>query len=349
MTTIAVAPLQLAALTWALDVVREHADNPDNKQDDDYYTDADVPTVRNEPLAGRAFLDFPTDNKVVVDDLVDILERNAIDDDVPEAARSLANTIRRAHGLTVVDPPSRGPSPAELALMGAHPDLVRRGIFKGVDLATLAARFWRLEAMRSEGPLPKIRWRAPSRGSWVGGTAYVGRGRVIVRMTPGATIERAAEVLLHELVHMACPKREHHGEVFRRRLIACAREAFGIPLDTAALLALGPGKMGKRAYAIDEAIIQMMTADNVRDVKKQMFANFVRPPPVDETEEQVADRRDAAVAARVAEREAHARAMLAQWERRLAAAKTRAAKWRTKVRGYERRQLAAAAKRGGAS
>ena len=38
--------------------------------------------------------------------------------------------------------------------------------------------------------------------------------------------------------------------------------------------------------------------------------------------------------------------MLATWESRLAAAKTRAAKWRTKVRGYERRQLAAAKKGG---
>ena len=339
MTTIAVAPLQLAPLTWALDAMREYVEGGDAD-----YTAEDVPIVRSDVLADRSCLDFPTDSPGAVEDLLYRLERGALDDDVPEATRALMRAIRRAHGLTVVDPPTiRGPSVAELALQGAHPDLVRRGIFKGVDFTVLALRFWKLEAMRGEGPLPKIRWRAPSRGSWVGGRAYVGRGRVIVRFAPGATIERAAEVVLHELVHMACPKGEHHGEVFRRRLIACAREAFGLTLDTAALLALGPGKHGKRAYAIDEAILSGMHAAGVG---LQLLQAAPAAAPIDETEEQVADRRAAGAAARVAEREAHARVMLAQWEKKLAAAKARTAKWKTKVRGYERRQLAAAAKKG---
>ena len=32
-------------------------------------------------------------------------------------------------------------------LLGAHPDLIRRGIFRGVDLNVLRNRFWRLETV----------------------------------------------------------------------------------------------------------------------------------------------------------------------------------------------------------
>jgi hypothetical protein len=223
----------------------------------------------------------------------------------------------------------------------AHPDLIRSSVFKGVDFNAVAAKFWGLKAMRADKPLPKIRWCALSQGTWSSGRAFVCRGRITVRLGPGCSIERAAETLLHEMVHMACPKDEHHGEMFRRRLIACAREAFDLLLDTAALLDLGTGKYGTRAYAIDAAIVQAMEATNVGDDLLEC-APFTAPPP--ETDEQIACRRAAVIAARAAAREAHARAKLAQWERRLDTAKQLASKWRAKVRGYERRQLIAAKK-----
>ena len=326
MNTLAVTPAQVSVLAELLEVMSDFA-----LDEDCDYTTEDLPVLRGE------MLEFPTNSLGVVEDLLWRLDHNVADDEKRVAA-ALSRAICKAHGLSVFR------EQHESALRGAHPDLVRKGIFKGVDFNMLARRFWRLGAMRATGPMPKIRWRAPSRGDWVGGRAYVGRGRVIVRLTPGATIERAAEVVLHELVHMACPKGEHHGEVFRRRLIACANEAFGLVLDTATLLDLGPGKHGKRAYAIDEAFVVMMKEVNV-GARLRASVPF-EPAPV-ETEEQIASRRTATVSARVAERERHARAMLATWERKLAAAKTRASKWRTKVRGYERRQLAAA-KKGGA-
>lgn len=228
-------------------------------------------------------------------------------------------------------------------LLGFHFPLVRRGIFKGVDLNALAERLWRLEAMRADGAVPALRWctsASSASGTAWGNSMTPDSRRITVRLSEDATVERAAELVLHELVHCACPPREHHGELFCRRLIAAAREAFGLPLDTAELLALPAGIQGKRAYAIDTAIIEAMQAAGVGARLREDVATRFEPPPA-ETCEEVAARRAAAAAARIVTREAHARAMLAAWERKLAGAKRIAQKWRSKVRYYERRQEAA--------
>ncbi len=232
-------------------------------------------------------------------------------------------------------------------LLGAHPDLIRRGIFRGVDLTVLRDRFWRLDAMRADDlrSPPKVRWRAWS-SNWVGGMAGTLRNQITMRIGQDASIEDAVEVLLHETVHCSCHWKEHHGELFCRRLIACAREAFGLDLDTANLLTAAPGEYGKRAYAIDavikDAMIHMGIGAALRADPEARF----EPPPPEDPEVVAAARakqRLEKAAERVAAREAKARAKLAEWERRLAAARKKASEWRTKVRYYERR----AAKRGG--
>jgi len=238
-------------------------------------------------------------------------------------------------------------------LHGAHPDLMRRGTFRGVDLAALAKRLWRLGAMHASGPVPTIRWRAYTGRGYAWGVAYTGHGRVTMRIGDRATVEDAAEVLLHELVHMACPTTAHHGELFCRRLIGCAREAFGLTLDTAALLR-SPATRGCRAYTIDAHITRAMMAVGVAAMLRGEVATVtaapapaavdpvpappVPPPP---TAAEVAARRAAAMAAIVESRAAHARTKLAEWERRRAAAVKIAAKWRGKVRYYDQRQEAA--------
>jgi hypothetical protein len=348
MTTIAILPKQLAVLTYALDAMRE-ADSEDFD-----YTSEDLPVLTGEDHPG--LLEFPTSNRGVVEDLVYRLEHNAPEDET-RVADTLANTIRRAFGMYAPDKRPAGPTVEQLALLGAHPDLIRQGIFKGVDLKPLADRLWTLDAMRSEGSRPAVRWRALSRGAWVSGRAMTHGSRIVVSLGPMATIENAAEVLLHELVHMACPPKEHHGELFCRRLIACAREAFGLDLDTTALLALsGQGHRGKRAYAIDDVILKSMVAAGV-GAKLREGAPLPAPSPETppavvpvvpspvETEADAKARRGAQRALLIAAREDHARAKLAAWEKRLATAKKRAQKWRTTVRYYERRQEAA--KRGG--
>ena len=223
-------------------------------------------------------------------------------------------------------------------LLGAHPALIRQGIFRGVNLVALAEHLWRLPSMHAPvTTLPTIRWRSCSKGVWVGGRANPQKQRLTLRISEGSTIERAAEVLLHELVHCACPPNEHHGELFCRRLIAVAREGFCLGLCTSDLLALPP-MQGKRAYAIDEAIIDTMIADGIG---AQLRADVPFAPPPAETVEEVESRRAARTAARVAANKAHARAKLAEWERRLEAAKRLKSKWQAKVRYYERKEEAA--------
>lgn len=243
-------------------------------------------------------------------------------------------------------------------LQGYHPELVRRGIYRGCNLAALVERYWRLEAMRVDAgcSAPLVRWRAYSRShttAW--GVAYSAMREITFRMSPArhlvtlaegapqvdAAIERAAEVLLHEVVHCACPLSEGHGLLFCRRLIACAREAYGLDLDTAALLQL-PARQGCRAYAIDDAITIAMAAAGVgARLRADPAVRFDPPPP-----EQLAEERAATASARVLARAAHARDMLAQWERKQQAARRLAAKWRRRVRYYERREAAAAKAKG---
>lgn len=227
-------------------------------------------------------------------------------------------------------------------LIGIYPDLIRRGIFRGVDLNTMAKRFQKLDATRWEGGPPDIRFRAFTRGgAW--GTAWSHSRRIVMRIA-GGSLERALEVLLHEMVHLSCPAREHHGELFRRRLIACAREAFGLNLDTAELLALPAEDRKCRAYSVDSAIVAAMKAAGVGDrIREDATVTFSPPPP--ETDDQITHRRAAQREALIASRRAHAEAKLAEWNRRTALAKTRAAKWRAKVRYYERAELKAATRK----
>ena len=224
-----------------------------------------------------------------------------------------------------------------------HPKLARQGIFKGVYLKPLVARLWRLESMHVDGRTapPDVRWRACKFGMC--SVAHVYRQAIVVSLWPTETIEGAAETILHELVHCSLPVHEGHSEWFCRRLIACAREAFGIELDTAALLAL-PATQGCVAYTIDLKIREAMASAGIGvRLCENVETRFV-PPPVEDpaaVEARLKAARAEGQAKATAAREAHARAKLTEWESRLARTKRVAMKWRAKVRYYDRRQLAA--------
>jgi hypothetical protein len=233
----------------------------------------------------------------------------------------------------------------QIELTGYYPHLVRKGVFRGINLAALAEKLWRLEALRvnANAALPAITWRAFSRGAaW--GTAWDKQQTITMRLAPNATPEAAVEVLLHELVHCSAPGASHN-ELFRRRLIAAAREAFGLELDTAALLELPAGKFTCRAYAIDAAIVEALKSANVIEKLRGDVAVRFEPPPA-ETEEAVALRREAKAAAKSAMKKARAEAMLQKWESMLKSAQRHRAKWAKKVKYYERREAAAAKAKG---
>lgn len=219
---------------------------------------------------------------------------------------------------------------------------IRKGIHQGVDLKPMLDRFWRLEAMRAEGRAPSVRWKAYRHGgSW--GTAWVLPREITMRISVGASLEGAVETLLHEAVHCALPVHTNHNELFCRRLVACANEAFGLSLDINVMLGLPLGRRKCLAYVIDDYIVEALKASNyVEAVLKQDATLRITPTaPVDLTAKREA---------LIAKRRAHAEAALAKWETNLKRAKTIAARWRTKVRYYEKREatLLAAKTKGGA-
>jgi len=230
------------------------------------------------------------------------------------------------------------------------------GNFRGIDFNALARYLWALDAMRADrAPLPTIQWFATS-GRY-GGMAYGCAGRpcrIRMRVAPTCSVEWIAETLLHELIHCSCPKGVHHGELFCRRLIACAREAFGLDLDTAALLALPRGNHRKQAYAIDAAIVGALRVAGWGERLLQGYAAPLPPPPPPPedpalVEARLQSTRQERRAERAKAREEHAREKLAEWERKLTAAKKLVVKWRRKVRYYEKRReepMKAAAKKG---
>lgn len=236
-------------------------------------------------------------------------------------------------------------------LLGFYPKLARQGIFKGVDLKPLVARLWRLESMHVDGRMapPAVRWRACKHS--MRSAAWVRRGpegnakehRIVISLWPTEIIGNAIESLLHELVHCSFSRREAHSELFCRRLIACAREGFGLDLDTATLLSL-KAVGGCIAYAIDNVITDALMAADIGTRLREDPETRFEPAPVEDpaiVAARVAAARAEGQTKATAAREAHAREKLLEWESRLARTKRVALKWRTKVRYYDRRAMAA--------
>ena len=185
---------------------------------------------------------------------------------------------------------------------------------------------------------PRCGWKASKWGQR--SVAHVNRGRVTRSLTGRRTVCETVEVLIHEFVHMTCPKSEHHGELFKRRLIACVREAFGLDIDTKALLETPIGAHSNQAYAIDTALAKIMQDAGVEE---RFYICFpYNAPPVEKVDP--VEARRIACGQRAVKNEAHARAMLEKWERKAARAKKVASKWRAKVRYYDRKAEAAGGK-----
>lgn len=203
--------------------------------------------------------------------------------------------------------------------------LARRGIYAGVDLLSLAKKLWALEAMRSEGGLPRIHFATRS-SSYTSGRAW--SRQLTLRIGMDSSVEDVVEVLLHELVHCACPRRTHHGELFCRRLIACANECFDLDLVAADLLALPRGSHKNLAYAIDRAIRDAMISRSVRE-------KFLQLAPARLEFSCAAKKR----AARSEARALHAESMLAAWEKKLKTAERLVMKWKKRASYYRSRPM----------
>lgn len=152
-----------------------------------------------------------------------------------------------------------------------------------------------------------------------------------VAFGPHVTAAEVLEVLVHEMCHLACPPKEHHGERFRLTLRRAARELWGVEVPP--LSGSERGDRTNAAYAMDDLIMKKL---NERLARGELdLSPFMPDAPAPKDPK-------AARASLVEKRATHAVRMLVRAERREEAAKRVAAKWRAKVRYYEK----VAAKRG---
>ena len=165
--------------------------------------------------------------------------------------------------------------------------------------------------------------RAEARWS---GHAATYRRKIRIAFGPSATKAEVLEVLVHEMCHLACPKREHHGERFKLTLRRAARELWGIEIPIAQ--GKDRGDEHNAAYAMDRLIMTALEG-LVAEGKVETFPHEPKTAPSKPTRAQ----RSTAL---VEKRAAHAVRMLTRAEKRAQSAQRTLAKWREKVRYYER-------------
>lgn len=166
------------------------------------------------------------------------------------------------------------------------------------------------------------------------GHAKVRRRMIRVAYGPSATKAEVLEVLVHEMVHLACPRREGHGERFRLTLRRAARELWGVEVPL--LKSSERGHEKNAGYAMDRLV--------VAELEKKIAEGAVDLFAPDPKEEAAKPSRAEVSKKLVEKRAARAVKMLVRAERNAKAAQRALTRWRTKVRYYER----VAARRGGA-
>jgi len=160
--------------------------------------------------------------------------------------------------------------------------------------------------------------RAEARWS---GHAATYRRKIRVAYGPSATKAEVLEVLMHEMVHLACPRREGHGERFKLTLRRAARELWGIEVPI--IQGKDRGDEHNAAYAMDRLImaaIEGLIAEGKIETFPYEPKLTTKKAPVNLVEK----------------RAAHAVKMLSRAEKRAKAAQRTLTKWRTKVRYYEK-------------
>lgn len=97
-----------------------------------------------------------------------------------------------------------------------------------LDVHATVQQMLALPELKALKPAP--RWRPGEivvrrrRDDRVSGRAWPGRrGRMVVSIGD-VSVEAAEELILHELIHLLAPSREHHGDLFVGTLVRAARE-----------------------------------------------------------------------------------------------------------------------------
>lgn len=197
-------------------------------------------------------------------------------------------------------------------------------VIAGVDLDKAFAAYKKLPPFKGRLGRRKIKLEVGHRmEGGVGGRAWPHQRRIRVSAGPNATPERVLEVLVHEMVHLACPN-HHHDKRFRRTLRRAFIELWSIdvPLDATTSL-------GLIAYGIDDLAAEAL-AEKIAHGDVDTF------PPDPKPEAPTKTNRAEIMTKVVEKRETHALTMHRKALTRLKRAKTLEEKWRKKVRYYER-------------
>lgn len=169
------------------------------------------------------------------------------------------------------------------------------------------------------------------------GHAKTYRRELRVAYGPSATKAEVLEVLMHEMVHLACPRREAHGERFKLTLRRAARELWGIEVPM--VQGKDRGDEHNAAYAMDRLIMKALEG-LIAEGKVETFPYVSGANPRSGGGEVRDSEASGAKGPRkltlVEKRAAHAVKMLMRAEKRAQAAQRTLKKWRQKVRYYER-------------
>lgn len=207
------------------------------------------------------------------------------------------------------------------ALVARHRRTIPR-VLGGVDVDKAVAAMRKLPVFRDH-PLPrKIRVDVGLRETrGVRGTAWPHEDRIRVAGFPETAPAYVLEVVLHELVHLACPTGEHHGERFRRVFARAVREMWSIevPIDPP-----DPGRYGNKSYAQGRLVVEAL---------KGRPHDFAPDPPTPEKP------RHEIIDGRVQARAEHARKMLKKAATRRKRAETIEKKWKAKVAYYAKKGI----------
>jgi len=124
-------------------------------------------------------------------------------------------------------------------------------LYRGVDLKSELKRYARTEELRPHldlRSLPKLRVMYSQYEGGTKGVAFTCENRIVLTIGFHAPLPSVLVLLLHELVHIACP-RNHHGTLFIKRLNHAARELWGAYIESPYDIEIG--EHGLRAYAVD--------------------------------------------------------------------------------------------------
>lgn len=195
-------------------------------------------------------------------------------------------------------------------------------VLGGIDVDKAVARMRQLPVFKDHRLPRKIQIDVGfSELQHIRGTAWTHQDRMRVQGFPESPPHHVVDTILHELVHLACPVSEHHGERFRRVYARAVRELWEIDVPVTPPI----GHHSCFAYAQGALVVAAL--------KGRDFSAFAPDPPKPKKP------RHEAINEKVRGRAEHTKKMLKKATTRRKRAETLEKKWKQKVAYYAKKGL----------